>query len=94
MLMDEIHPQEQLAIPQDVVGRAIRDDAVVLAEHDAALGECVDAGQVMGGEHDRLPSPAELDDQLRQPLLGSRIQGRRRFVEEQHLRVHDVRRPS
>ena len=73
-------------------GRALRDDAVVLGEDRAAVGQNLEPVEVVGREHDRLPGHAELHDELDEPLLGAGVEGRGGFVEEQHFGVHDEHR--
>ena len=38
-LVDEVHGEEELTVGQQIVGRSLGDDAVVLGEHHAPVGE-------------------------------------------------------
>lgn len=51
----------------------MKDESVLLAEHQAAVGQPVQAVQVVGGQHDRLPGLGEFLDQLGQPFAGARV---------------------
>ena len=89
VLVHEVHREQQVEVAEDPGGRALGDDAVVLGEDDAAVGQHLEPVEVVGREHDRLPGRAELDDELDEPLLGAGVEGRGRLVEEQHFGVHD-----
>ena len=62
---------------------------MLLGEHQAAVADPVQHGQVVGRQHDRLAGTAQLDDQLEQPLLGARIERGGGLVEQDQLGVRD-----
>ena len=69
-----------------------RGDPVVLAEHDAAVGDQWERLEVVGREHDRLAGAVELDDELDHPVLRAGVERGGRLVEQQHLGVHHEHR--
>ena len=91
-LVDQVDRQHQLAVGEDLERSAVADEAVVLAEHDAAVGQHVERLEVVGGQHDGLAGVVELDDQLDQPLLRAWVERRGRLVEQQDLGVHHQHR--
>ena len=92
VLVHEVDRHEELLVAEDPRGRALRRDAVILGEDDAAIGEAIERVEIVRREHDRLAGRVQLDDELDQPLLGAGIERGRRLVEEQHLRVHHEHR--
>ena len=54
VLVDQVDVEQQVPVGEHVGGRALADDAVLLGEHEAAVGEHVERVEVVGGQHDRL----------------------------------------
>ena len=53
-------------MPEYFPGRPFGHDAVILREHDAAIGKSIEGGEVVGGEHDGFSSPVQHDDEFHQ----------------------------
>src|ERR1700730_17203259 len=73
--VDQVHAQEQVPVTEDLARAALRDDAVPLREHDAAIRHHVEPLEVVGRQHNGLAGFVEGDDELEQPLQGALVGG-------------------
>ena len=73
VLVDQVHPQEQVKILQNLPGRTIGDQAVILFHHKGPVSDFLQDGKVVGGGNDGLAKGMEFSKQFHQPDLGPRV---------------------
>lgn len=88
VLVDEIHLQQQILVPEYVIGEADRFDMVIFGEDGHGGLEFRNKGQIMGTDQDRFARLAEFKDQLGQKALCPWIETAGWFVEKKNLRIH------
>src|ERR1035437_8523585 len=92
VLVDQIRPQQQLSIGEDLARRAPGEQAMAFGDDEAAIGDPLQLFELVGGEDDRLSRRPEVAHQLEQPVPAARIEPGRGLVEEQKLGVHHQHR--
>src|SRR5262245_43182762 len=92
VLVSEIRREKKCTIIEHRRRRTLMDDAMLLREHDAPVGEELEQIEIVRRMDDRLPGGVQLDDQLDEPMLRAGIERGSWFVEEEDVGVHDEHR--
>jgi hypothetical protein len=85
--VDQVRRLEQGRVREDLGHRRRCGDPMILGEHDATVGELVQSSEVVCGADDRLPRVVQLDDEVEEPALRTRVERRGRLVEQENVRV-------
>jgi len=83
-------PARAAVFPDEVFGRALRDDRAVGEQADA-VGEPLGFGHIVGGQDDGRPARGEVLDQSPDGTAAGGVDARRRLVEEEQTGVVDQR---
>src|SRR6516162_8323155 len=84
--VDEVYPQKQLTISQQLTRRAVGGDGSLLHDH-RAVGNVFDDLQLMCGGHDGLRRALPVLNQIDQVTLAARVERSGWLVEQKHLGV-------
>jgi len=94
VLMDEVDPQQQLLLGEDVAGRAVRHDHVVLRDDHDAVDLLGRDREVVRREHHRAPRRLPLGQDVEQPHLAAGVEVVGGLVEKEDARLHRDHRPD
>ena len=83
MLVDQVGPDQQVAVVEHVVRGAVGQDPSLLAEHHHPIGDDRHDVQLVGGRHERAPLGGQAADEVDEHPLGARVERGRRLVEQQ-----------
>ncbi len=89
MRMDQVHRKQQLHIRQHLIRRRVGDQAMILAEHQRAVGEVGQQRQIVCGRDERQSGVVQFLEQLQQHRLAARVEPRGGLVEQQDGGAHD-----
>ena len=87
VLVDEVDLEQQLALREHVVGRAVGAHDVLLGQHDHPVGRLGGDREVVGGDDDGLARRLPLLEHVEQPYLAARVERVGGLVEQQDLRA-------
>jgi len=87
MFVGEVAAKEKFVVGEDLLGGALGDQPVLLAEDVDPVGDEIHRVQVMGGGDDRVARLVELADEIEEPTLGTGVEASRGLVEEPDLRM-------
>ena len=88
MLVNQVHPMEQIKILQDIAAGAFGGNGVIFFHDHRAIGNLFQNGKVMGRRDNRLAPPVQFAQNFHQPYLGSWIEPAGRLIQQKHIRVH------